>query len=78
MKFVIIGFCLLLSGCTTEHYLKCMEVQKSISKDMVVMEAARVSALIEMAKSADPTVKATALMLLQKNDVKSVTLNCPN
>jgi hypothetical protein len=78
MKFLIIGLCLLVSGCSTHQYVKCIEVQKSISKDMVVMEAARINALIEMTKSADPAVKATAIMQLQRNDVKTVTMNCPN
>ena len=78
MKFLIIGLCFLLGGCSTHQYVKCIEVQKSISKDMVVMEAARINALIEMTKSADPAVKATAIMQLQRNDVKTVTMNCPN
>lgn len=78
MKFLIIGLCFLVSGCSTHQYVKCIEVQKSISKDMVVMEAARINALIEMTKSADPAVKATAIMQLQRNDVKTVTMNCPN
>lgn len=77
MKYLIISACLLLSGCTANKYAFCIDAQKSISKDMVVMEAARVNALIEMTKSADPAVRATAIMMLQKNDVKSISLDCP-
>ena len=43
---------------------------------MVVMEAARVQALIEMTKSSDPSVRSSALLLLQQKDVKSLTINC--
>lgn len=69
---------LTLGGCAfTNNYAVCMQAQEKISKDMVVMEAARIQALIEMTKSTDPSVRATGLMLLQKQDVKSMSLDCP-
>lgn len=78
MKLILLASAILLSGCASKNYIQCLETQKSISRDMVVMEAARVAALVEMSKSTDPAVKATGIMLLQKNDVKSIALNCPN
>jgi len=53
-----------------------MQTQEKVAKDMVVMEAARINALIEMTKSADPSVRATGLMLLQKQDIKQLSLEC--
>lgn len=74
--FIILSLCL-LSGCAlTNNYAVCMQTQEKVAKDMVVMEAARINALIEMTKSADPSVKATGLMLLQKQDVKQLSLEC--
>lgn len=69
----------LLGGCVStksSDYTVCLEAQKSISRDMTVMEAARVAALVEMTKSADPAVRSSALLLLQQKDVKSLTINC--
>lgn len=57
---------LLLSGCATQDYSLYLDAQKSISRDNTVQEAARLNALIEMTKSADPTVKAVGIMLLQQ------------
>lgn len=79
MRMIIIGLaCLILGGCVTtnNNYALCMQVQEKMSKDMVIMEAARVQALIEMTKSADPTVKATGIMSLQKNDVRQLQIDC--
>jgi len=74
--FVILSLCL-LSGCAfTNNYAVCMQAQEKVAKDMVVMEAARINALIEMTKSADPSVRATGLMLLQKQDIKQLSLEC--
>jgi hypothetical protein len=75
--FIIVS-ALSLGGCAfTNNYAVCMQAQEKISKDLVVMEAARIQALIEMTKSSDPSVRATGLMLLQKHDVKSMSLDCP-
>jgi hypothetical protein len=75
--FIFIG-ALTLGGCAfTNNYAVCIQAQEKISKDMVVMEAARIQALIEMTKSSDPSVRATGLMLLQKHDIKSMSLDCP-
>lgn len=73
---VILSICL-LSGCAfTNNYAVCMQAQEKVAKDMVVMEAARINALIEMTKSADPSVRTTGLMLLQKHDIKQLSLEC--
>jgi autotransporter-associated beta strand protein len=58
------------------NFASCVEAQKSMSKDMVVMEAARIQAIVEMTKSADPGVRAAGVMLLQKTESKSLTLDC--
>lgn len=71
---------LLLTGCVTtqsQNYSRCLELQKSLAKDMVVMEAARVQAIIELTKNNDPTVRALGMSLLQKNDIKSIMVDCP-
>jgi hypothetical protein len=60
---------LILSACASPdatNYSIYAEAQKSISRDNTIAEAAKVQALVELAKSADPTVKNTAIMLLQQ------------
>lgn len=71
---------MLLAGCVatpSQNYSRCLELQKSLAKDMVVMEAARVQAIIELTKNNDPTVRALGMSLLQKNDIKTIMLDCP-
>lgn len=78
-RLVILLSIIGLVGCVStkpNNYAACLETQKSISRDMTVMEAARVAALVEMTKSADPAVRSSALLLLQQKDVKSITINC--
>ncbi len=66
MKYIVLSFCsLLLVGCATNDYAVYVDAQKSISKDLTVSEAARMTALIEMSKSTDPAVRATAILQLQ-------------
>lgn len=78
MKYIaVMCATLMLGGCAfTNNYAVCMQTQEKVAKDMVVMEAARIQALIEMTKSADPSVRATGLMLLQKHDIKHLSLEC--
>ncbi len=67
MKFVFVICTILLAGCaTTNDYQIYVEAQRSLSRDYTVAETARLAALTEMSKSTDPTVKATAIMLLQQ------------
>jgi hypothetical protein len=67
MKAVLLAvFMLMLAGCATNNdYQVYVDAQKAISKDLTITEAARMNALIEMTKSADPAVRATAIMQLQ-------------
>lgn len=69
-----------VSACVSNprdnNYSICMQTQKEMSKDMVVMEAARLAALTEMTKSSDPSVRNSALLLLQQRDMKSNTIHC--
>jgi PBP1b-binding outer membrane lipoprotein LpoB len=67
MKTVLI-LTLFLTGCATtnQDYARYVEAQKSISRDLTVAEAARINALIELSKSSNPTVRATAIMQLQQ------------
>lgn len=63
IKLLTLSLVIFITGCASaqrNNYSACLETQKSISKDMVVMEAARVQALIEMTKSSDPSVRSSA------------------
>jgi hypothetical protein len=75
MKKIMFTILLLaLSGCATQDYSMYIDAQKSISRDMTVQEAARLNALIEMTKSADPTVRAVGIMMLQQLQQTSKTI----
>lgn len=75
MKKIMFSILLLaLSGCATQDYSMYLDAQKSISRDMTVQEAARLNALIEMTKSADPTVRAVGIMMLQQLQQNSKTV----
>lgn len=71
--------CLVLTGCAANNYQIYVDAQRSISKDLTVAETARLAALTEMTKSADPGVRATGLMLLQQLQAgsKSVVVEPP-
>lgn len=67
MKLLIfIIACVALTGCASNNYQIYVDAQKSISRDLTVSETARLAALTEMTKSADPTVRTTGIMLLQQ------------
>lgn len=70
----VLGACLILSGCAANNYQIYVDAQRSVSKDLTVAETARLAALTEMAKSADPAVKATGVMLLQQLQANSKTV----
>ncbi len=71
---LLLGACLILSGCAANNYQIYVDAQRSVSKDLTVAETARLAALTEMAKSADPAVKATGVMLLQQLQANSKTV----
>jgi hypothetical protein len=57
----------MLAGCATNKDFELyVDAQKSISRDATMSEAARVSVLIEMTKSADNQVKLEAIRALQE------------
>lgn len=64
-----------LTGCAANNYQIYVEAQRSVSKDLTVAETARLAALTEMTKSADPGVRATGIMLLQQLQANSKTVN---
>jgi hypothetical protein len=67
MKFILaVCSLLLVSGCASQDYATYVDAQKSLSKDNTIHETARLAALTEMAKSGDPAVRATGIMLLQQ------------
>jgi hypothetical protein len=66
MKYLLILFAVMISGCASNDYAVYVEAQKSLSRDRTVTEAARLSAIIEMTKSADPTVKSLGLLMLNQ------------
>ena len=66
MKYFIL-LCMLLAGCATNKDFELyVEAQKAISRDATMSEAARVSVLIDMTKSADNQVKMEAIRALQE------------
>lgn len=63
----ILCLCILLAGCATNKDFELyVEAQKAISRDATMSEAARVSVLIDMTKSADNQVKMEAIRALQE------------
>lgn len=75
MKSLITMFtCLFLTGCAANNYQIYVDAQRSVSKDLTVAETARIAALTEMTKSADPSVRATGIMLLQQLQANSKTV----
>lgn len=80
MKSIILLLAgLSLVGCASKDYAVYVDAQKSMSKDATLTETARLSALVEMAKSNDPSVRATGIMLLQQlqQGNKTVTVEPP-
>jgi hypothetical protein len=78
--FIYLIACLALTGCATSNsYQVYVDAQKSISRDLTVAETARLASLTEMAKSTDPAVRATGIMLLQQlqSGSKTVTIEPP-
>lgn len=65
-NILLLSISVLLSGCATNNYQVYVEAQKSLSRDSTVSETARLAALTEMTKNADPAVRATGIMLLQQ------------
>jgi hypothetical protein len=73
--FIYLMVCLALTGCAVSNsYQVYVDAQKSISRDLTVAETARLASLTEMAKSADPAVRATGIMLLQQLQSGSKTV----
>lgn len=70
MKTILTVFVsFMLGGCAmmgTKDYTTYVDAQKALSKDNTINESAKVAALVEMTKSADPAVRATGIMLLQQ------------
>jgi len=66
MKYLIL-VCVLLVGCATNKDFELyLEAQKAISRDATMSEAARISVLIDMTKSADNQIKMEAIRALQE------------
>lgn len=65
-NILLLSISVLLSGCATNNYQVYVEAQKSLSRDSTMSETARLAALTEMTKNADPAVRATGIMLLQQ------------
>lgn len=82
MKFVVLLLLCFLVGCATNNgdYGLYLEAQKSLSRDATVVEAGRISALVEISKThPDPAVRLAAinaLVQLQERS-KSVTVEQP-
>ena len=81
MKIAVLLLVCLLTGCATNaDYSLYLEAQKSLSRDATVVEAGRISALVELSKThPDPTVRLAAinaLVQLQERS-KPVTVEQP-
>ncbi len=64
---IILCAVLLLTGCaSTDRFNTYVDAQKSFSRDQTVTDAARIAALIELAKDGDHTVKIEAIKALQQ------------
>lgn len=68
MKFIVLLLlCVLISGCATNNgdYGLYLEAQKSLSRDATVVEAGRITALVEISKThPDPAVRLAAINAL--------------
>jgi len=80
---LILAICSIMLGCANttspNNYQIYIDAQKSINKDLVVIETARLATITEMTKNADPTVRAIGIMLLQQlqSNAKIVTIEPP-
>ncbi len=64
---IILCAVLLLPGCaSTDRFNTYVDAQKAFSRDQTVTDAARIAALIELAKDADHAVKIEAIRALQQ------------
>jgi hypothetical protein len=66
MKYFILLSVLLVGCATNKDFELYLEAQKSISRDATMSEAARISVLIDMTKSADNQIKLEAIRALQE------------
>lgn len=57
---------MLLTGCTSMDYSTYVDAQVRISRDSVIRESAQLQTLLELAKSSDPTIRAIAIMQLER------------
>lgn len=72
--FIYLMACLALTGCASNNYQIYVDAQKSVNRDLTMAETARLASLTEMAKSPDPAVRATGIMLLQQLQAGSKTV----
>jgi uncharacterized lipoprotein YmbA len=78
MKFLVIGLAFILSGCASiSNEQLYYEASKSISKDQTMSQTACWSAISEIAKSNDTTVRISAIALAEKCKVEPVKLQAP-
>ena len=66
MKYLILLSVLLVGCATNKDFELYLEAQKSISRYDTMIEAARISVLIDMTKSSDNQVKMEAIRALQE------------
>jgi uncharacterized iron-regulated protein len=62
----ILAISIFLTGCNTYDYSAYVDGQVRISRDNVIKESSQMHALLELSKHPDPTVRAFALVQLQK------------
>lgn len=78
MKLFIICVAAMLAGCSTVGKEQLYyEASKSISKDQTMAQAACWSAISEIAKNADSSVRINAIALAEKCKSETVKIEAP-
>ncbi len=62
----IFALSILIQGCNTYDYSAYVDAQTRLSRDGIIRDSAHIQALIELAKSPDPAVRAMAIMQLER------------
>ncbi len=67
-----------LTGCNTYDYSAYVDAQVRMSRDSVIRESTQMNTLIELAKHPDPTVRAIAIMQLERlHERNRITIQPP-
>jgi hypothetical protein len=62
----LLGLIIFVAGCNTYDYSAYVDAQTKISRDSIIRDSSHLSALLELAKSPDPAIRAMAIMQLER------------